>query len=72
MDGAIVAVLAQPGEQVVAGQTLVVLEAMKMEHQLKSGINGRVESISVSVGDQVKERQQLLSVVAIDEEQQGE
>ena len=72
MDGAIVAVLAQPGEQVVAGQTLVVLEAMKMEHQLKSGIDGRVESISVSVGDQVKERQQLLSVVAIDEEQQGE
>ncbi|MCL4104435.1 UNVERIFIED_CONTAM: hypothetical protein GTU68_047397 [Idotea baltica] len=72
MDGAIVAVLAQEGDEVVAGQTLVVLEAMKMEHQLKAGIDGRVESIAVNIGDQVKERQQLLVVVAIDAGQQAE
>ena len=62
MDGAIVDVLAQPGDVVAAGQTLVVLEAMKMEHQLKAGIDGVVESVGASVGDQVKERQVLVTI----------
>jgi geranyl-CoA carboxylase alpha subunit len=62
MDGAIVAVLVSPGEVVQAGQTLVILEAMKMEHPLKAGIDGSVEAINVTVGDQVKSRQLLASV----------
>ncbi|MEH6636060.1 MAG: acetyl/propionyl/methylcrotonyl-CoA carboxylase subunit alpha [Halioglobus sp.] len=62
MDGAIVDVLVQVGEQVSAGQTLVVLEAMKMEHQLKAGIDGLVEAVAVTPGDQVKNRQVLVTV----------
>ena len=62
MDGAIVAVLAQEGDTVEAGQTLVVLEAMKMEHALKAGISGIVTGISCDVGQQVKSKQLLASV----------
>jgi len=44
------------------GQLLVVLEAMKMEHPLKSGIDGVLKRLQVQVGDQVKNRQILLEV----------
>jgi geranyl-CoA carboxylase alpha subunit len=64
MDGAIIDVLAQVGDVVTRGQTLLVLEAMKMEHQLKADVDGVVESINAAVGDQVKERQVLLTVSA--------
>ena len=63
MDGAIVAVLVSEGEQVEAGQTLVVLEAMKMEHPLKAGISGVVDEIATQVGQQVKSQQLLASVL---------
>ena len=62
MDGAIVDVLVKEGDMVEAGQTLVVLEAMKMEHALKAGISGTVSAISCSVGQQVKSRQLLATV----------
>jgi len=69
MDGAIVEVLTKVGQAVTKGQTLVVLEAMKMEHQLKSMVDGIVESISVEKGQQVKSKQLLLNVSV---EQQAE
>ncbi|MBV6825531.1 acetyl/propionyl/methylcrotonyl-CoA carboxylase subunit alpha [Pseudomonas sp. PD9R] len=62
MDGAIVDVLVSEGSVVSKGQLLVVLEAMKMEHPLKSGIDGVLKRLQVRVGDQVKNRQILLEV----------
>lgn len=62
MDGAIVDVLVAEGDTVTVGQTLVVLEAMKMEHQLKAAVDGVVESVATRVGEQVKERQVLVTV----------
>ncbi|WP_095107535.1 acetyl/propionyl/methylcrotonyl-CoA carboxylase subunit alpha [Pseudomonas sp. Irchel 3E20] len=62
MDGAIVQVLVEVGSRVHAGQPLLVLEAMKMEHPLKAGIDGVVTRVQVSPGDQVKNRQVLLEV----------
>lgn len=62
MDGAIVDVLVNEGSPVSKGQLLVVLEAMKMEHPLKSGIDGVLKRLQVKVGDQVKNRQILLEV----------
>ena len=62
MDGAIVDVLVSEGSPVSKGQLLVVLEAMKMEHPLKSGIDGVLKRLQVRVGDQVKNRQILLEV----------
>ena len=62
MDGAIVDVLVREGDTVEAGQTVVVLEAMKMEHALKAGISGTVTAVSCEVGQQVKSRQLLATV----------
>ncbi|MBT4521195.1 MAG: acetyl/propionyl/methylcrotonyl-CoA carboxylase subunit alpha [Halieaceae bacterium] len=70
MAGAIVDVLVHSGERVAAGQTLVVLEAMKMEHPLKAGIDGVVEEVNASPGDQVKARQVVMTVAAEDELQE--
>ncbi len=67
MDGAIVEVLVGVGEAVTKGQTLVVLEAMKMEHPLKAGVDGVVSSISCERGMQVKARQLLAEVSAAEE-----
>jgi geranyl-CoA carboxylase alpha subunit len=61
-DGKIVAVHVQPGDTVRKGQTLVVLEAMKMEFQLATPVDGTVESVSVAAGAQVKGRQLLVQV----------
>lgn len=62
MDGAIVAVNVAVGDRVAAGQTLMVLEAMKMEHPLKAGVAGIVQSVSCDLGQQVKARQ-ILAVI---------
>ena len=67
MAGRIVSVGAQPGETVVKGQILVILEAMKMEHEIKAPADGVVAEIGVTEGDQVKPRQ-MLAVVAAESE----
>ena len=54
MPGVINKVEVAVGASVVAGQTLVVLEAMKMMNELKSQRDGRVAAIRVNAGDQVK------------------
>ena len=69
MDGAIIDVLAKAGDVVTKGQTLVILEAMKMEHPLKSDVDGTIESITVAKGDQVKLRQLLASVMPIESDE---
>jgi geranyl-CoA carboxylase alpha subunit len=62
MDGRVVAVRVAAGDQVEKGQTLVVLEAMKIQHQLKVGVAGTVRSIAVKEGDQVSTRAVLVTV----------
>lgn len=62
MDGGIIDVLVESGQVVKKGQTLVVLEAMKMEHSMKADSDGTVKSILVAKGDQVKGRQLLVEV----------
>ncbi|MCL6271390.1 acetyl/propionyl/methylcrotonyl-CoA carboxylase subunit alpha [Sansalvadorimonas sp. 2012CJ34-2] len=62
MDGLIVDVLVSKGENVTRGQTILVLEAMKMEHPLKAGCDGVLRDISVASGEQVKGRQLLATV----------
>jgi geranyl-CoA carboxylase alpha subunit len=62
MDGAIVTLLVKEGDSVLKGQTLAVMEAMKIEHQLKANRDGRVASVSVGEKQQVKKRQQILLV----------
>src|SRR5262249_57733721 len=61
-DGVVVAIPGAPAERVGAGSPLVVLEAMKMEHEVLAEIDGVVRELAVAVGDAVKEGQLLLTI----------
>jgi biotin carboxyl carrier protein len=54
MPGKVVRVLARPGDMVEAGQGILVVEAMKMQNEMKAGRAGRVLSIAVQEGATVK------------------
>ncbi|HEV3285055.1 MAG TPA: carboxyl transferase domain-containing protein [Solirubrobacteraceae bacterium] len=60
--GVVVAVARDAGEHVGAGTPLLVLEAMKMEHEVLAETDGIVRSVEVAVGDAVEEGQ-LLAVL---------
>ncbi|MGP4844704.1 acetyl/propionyl/methylcrotonyl-CoA carboxylase subunit alpha [Marinobacter sp. 1Y8] len=68
MDGAIIDVRAAEGAQVSKGDTLVILEAMKMEHPLIADRDGIVARVHVSAGTQVKRRQLLVELASEDTE----
>jgi geranyl-CoA carboxylase alpha subunit len=62
MNGAIVGVLAKPGDTVAKGQRIVVLEAMKMQHEISAERDGIVDKVLVKPGDQVAARQLLVQL----------
>ena len=62
MPGKIVKVLVKPGDAVVARQGLVVIEAMKMENELRASREGQVKDVHVAEGDLV-ETGRLLTVI---------
>ena len=53
MPGIILSIEVEPGDQVVTGDAICVLEAMKMQQQLRADWSGVVKSVLVSVGQQV-------------------
>lgn len=53
MPGKIVRVLVQPGETVAAGQGVIVVEAMKMQNEMKARRAGRVTAVPVREGETV-------------------
>jgi 3-methylcrotonyl-CoA carboxylase alpha subunit len=61
MPGRIIAILAKPGDTVVRGAPLIVMEAMKMEHTMTAPVAGRIARVLCSVGEQVKEGAELLA-----------
>ena len=62
MNGKVVAVLVAEGETVTKGQRLVVVEAMKMQHEMTALQSGRVARLAVKPGDQVANRQLLVEL----------
>jgi pyruvate carboxylase subunit B len=54
MPGLVVRVNVEPGAEVRAGQPLVVMEAMKMENELRSPADGTVKSVAARVGQAVE------------------
>ncbi|WP_211826302.1 acetyl-CoA carboxylase biotin carboxylase subunit [Kistimonas asteriae] len=62
MDGLIVDVLVEAGQNVHRGQTVMVLEAMKMEHPLKADCDGILSTLEVTSGEQVRSRQLLATI----------
>jgi geranyl-CoA carboxylase alpha subunit len=62
MSGRVVAVRSQVGDRVSRGQCLLVLESMKIQHEIAAGGAGQVVALPVNVGDQVSPRQLLAEV----------
>jgi len=62
MPGTVLAVRVSPGDQVDAGQVLVVLEAMKMENTVAAPAAGRVERVLVQQGQQVQRTEVLVEL----------
>ena len=63
--GTVNKVLVAPGEQVVAGQTVMILEAMKMETEVSSEAAGTVAEVLVRQGDAVVVGQNLLTIAEV-------
>jgi biotin carboxyl carrier protein len=64
MPGKVTRVSVQVGDPVKKGQTLVVMEAMKMEYALAADHDGSVQEINAQVGDQVALGAVMVRVVA--------
>ena len=62
LQGTIIKINAANGDAVKAGQTLIVLEAMKMQNDIIAPKDGKLTSLSVSVGDNVRSGQVLFVV----------
>jgi len=64
MSARVVSLQAEPGQQVVAGQALLTLEAMKMEHVHVAGISGTLVALHAAVGEQVAAGRLLAEIAA--------
>jgi len=65
MTGTIAAVRVKPGDAVRKGQCLLVLEAMKMEHEIVAPRDGTVAAVLVSPGEQVATRKPLVELAPL-------
>lgn len=73
MQGTVVSFEVEPGDEVYAGKLVLVMEAMKMEHEVRADISGVVERLGVGPGDTVFEGHPLIvlreqEVASADEE----
>lgn len=62
MAGTVVEVLVAPGDQVSAGQDVIIIESMKMQLPIASEEEGKVGEIKVAAGDFVNEGDLILTL----------
>lgn len=62
MPGKIVKIMVKEGDKVEKGQTLIILEAMKMENEIKCGVDGTVKTIHVNEGDALEQGVLMMEV----------
>jgi methylmalonyl-CoA carboxyltransferase small subunit len=60
LNGLVVRLSAQPGQQIQSGDTILVVEAMKMETNITAPDAGKIAKINVSIGDSVTSGQILV------------
>ena len=64
MPGQVIRVAVAPGDAVRAGQILVVVEAMKMEHSVTAPRDGIVAALACAEGDRVEDGMELVTLEA--------
>ncbi|MBM4355924.1 MAG: pyruvate carboxylase subunit B, partial [Deltaproteobacteria bacterium] len=62
MPGMIVKVMVKEGDAVEKGSLLLVLEAMKMQNEIKSPVTGKVRKVAVAAGDSIETRGIMLEI----------
>ena len=62
MPGLVLKVSVKTGGEVKVGQTVLIMEAMKMQNQVQATKDGKISKISVAEGDSVLEGQELLVI----------
>lgn len=62
MPGTVLKVLVGVGDTINEGDVLAVIEAMKMETEIKSPVSGVVKSVDIEAGTQVKTGQELVTI----------
>jgi biotin carboxyl carrier protein len=62
MPGKVVKLLVRQGDEVQKGQGLVIVEAMKMENEIKSPVKGTVEKVNFGAGDLVDAAQPIVEI----------
>lgn len=60
MPGLISKVLVEPGSNVLAGDPLFVLDAMKMENLVKAPVDATIKQVLIKIGDRVEKGQELI------------
>ena len=63
VNGVVTKILSNPGDNVSSDQTVMILESMKMEIEVKAGSDGKVSSIDVAKGQNVEEGQGVFTLV---------
>jgi biotin carboxyl carrier protein len=64
MPGLVISVPVIEGQMVEKGQTLVILESMKMQNELRAPYPGKVMRLRVKAGESVEQKQILLNLTA--------
>ncbi len=64
MNGRVVALPVRQGDTVAAGQVLMVIEAMKMEHSIAAALDGEIKALFAAIGDQVAPGRLLMEIGA--------
>ncbi len=62
LPGTILSINAKVGDMVKSGDTLLVMEAMKMENNIKASIEGKINSVKINIGDSVLEGDVLVEI----------
>ncbi len=60
--GKIVAIMAAEGDVVEEGSVVIVLEAMKMQNEIKTGVGGRIRKIMCNPGERVEANMPLMEI----------
>ncbi len=67
MPGVVVQIFVKPGDEVQEGQSLLILEAMKMQNEIDAPVTGTVDTIYVTEGQAVAGAEKLLKITAAPE-----
>lgn len=63
MPGRVIKILAKTNDSVMPGDTLLILEAMKMQNEIKASIEGKIKFISVSEGSVVDPSVSMIEII---------